>query len=289
MEQDVILLNLTTSMWGVSRALAESDYEVDANKKMTRANKKILDCAEYDYLNKLKNGVHRTLRLISLPAHFMKAGIYPLSVALIEQVDKVLEEFMIRWQVGVDGLGSVWSFRVAEAAEDLGGLYNEADYPEWEQVKRQFYVRWNYMEASTPGILKKVSPQIYSREQQKLAEEKAAMMAEIRQGLRLSFQQVLDGLVSSLTPAADGTRRRLSGFEPALKFIDTFLGQKNVTDDDDMEALVKETRGLLVGQDVSKLRKDESLRDVVAERLGNVKQLLDGMVEDAPRELYLRD
>ena len=51
---DIVLLNLRISMWGVSRVLPDHEYEVDADKAMVRATKKILECPEYEFLLQLK-------------------------------------------------------------------------------------------------------------------------------------------------------------------------------------------------------------------------------------------
>jgi len=65
---------------------------------------------------------------------------------------------------------------------------------------------------------------------------------------------------------------------------------KDVADDEQLRTLVEEVRGLLSGQDISKLRKDQGLRELVQERMQSVKVVLDTLVEDAPtRQIVLRD
>src|SRR5438094_940967 len=59
---DIVLLNLRISMWGVSRVLPDHEYQVDADKAMVRATKKILECPEYEFLLQLKRNIHRRLR-----------------------------------------------------------------------------------------------------------------------------------------------------------------------------------------------------------------------------------
>ena len=64
---DIVLLNLRISMWGVSRVLPDHEYEVDADKAMVRATKKILECPEYEFLLQLKRSIHRRLKTLALP------------------------------------------------------------------------------------------------------------------------------------------------------------------------------------------------------------------------------
>ena len=113
------------------------------------------------------------------------------------------------------------------------------------------------------------------------------MLEEIRDGLRLTFKELVDALVDKLTPKPDGTRKKLVGVDRLLEFLDTF-SKKDVADDEQLRGLVEEVRGLLNG--ISKLRKDQGLRELVQERMQSVKVVLDTLVEDAPaRQIVLRD
>ena len=87
----------------------------------------------------------------------------------------------------------------------------------------------------------------------------------------------------------------LATFMPALSRASTsfFLrafSKKDVADDEQLRILVEEVRGLLNGQDISRIRKDQGLRELVQERMQSVKVVLDTLVEDAPaRQIVLRD
>jgi hypothetical protein len=92
-----------------------------------------------------------------------------------------------------------------------------------------------------------------------------------------------------LTTARWRRASAIVGVERLLEFLDTF-SKKDVANDEGLRLLVEEVRGLLSDQDVSRLRKDQGLRDFVQERMQSVKVVLDTMVEDAPtRQIVLRD
>src|SRR5262245_24809681 len=173
-------------MWGVSRVLPDRQYEVDADKALVRASKKILECPEYEFLLQLKRGIHRSVQALALPGDILRAGVYPISVAMVESVEKTLEDFSVRWGVGVLGLGQVWDLRIREVEERLGTLYDQEDYPSWERVKRSFDVRWNYFSVNTPQSLGQVSSALLRREQAKATVQWKEMLDEIRDGLRLT-------------------------------------------------------------------------------------------------------
>jgi hypothetical protein len=286
---DIVLLNLRISMWGVSRVLPDHEYEVDADKAMVRATKKILECPEYEFLLQLKRSIHRRLKTLALPGEILRAGVYPVSVPMVEEVEKELEAFSIRWGVGVLALEQVWDLRVREVEDRLRALYDEEDYPSWERVRGCFAVRWNYFSMSTPQVLQAISGKLFVREQAKATVQWNEMLEEIRDGLRLTFKELVDALVDKLAPRPDGTRKKLVGVDRLLEFLDTF-SKKDVADDEQLRVLVEEVRSLLNGQDVSRLRKDQGLRELVQERMQSVKVVLDTLVEDAPaRQIVLRE
>jgi hypothetical protein len=286
---DIVLLNLRISMWGVSRVLPDHEYEVDADKAMVRATKKILECPEYEFLLQLKRSIHRRLRTLALPGEILRAGVYPISVGMVQTVEQTLEDFSVRWGVGVLGLGEVWDLRVREVEDRLRALYDEEDYPSWERVRGCFDVRWNYFTINTPQILQAISAKLFVREQAKATVQWNEMLDEIRDGLRLTFKELVDALVDKLTPRPDGTRKKLVGVDRLLEFLDTF-SKKDVANDKELRVLVEEVRGLLNGQDISRLRKDQGLRELIQERMQGVKVVLDTLFEDAPaRQIVLRD
>lgn len=288
MNNDIVLLNLRISMWGVSRTLSEQQYAVEADRTLVRATKKILECPEYEYLMTIKRAIHRNIHSLALPGNVLRSGIYPISAAMVSRVDDALEDFNVRWAVGVQGLGQVWDLRIKEVSERLGDIYNEDDYPSWERVQTCFQVKWNYFTTTTPGA-GVLGNRISMREQAKAAEDWRAMMDEIRDGLRFAFKELIDAMVERLTPNADGTKKRLVGVEKLMDFVDMFSA-KNVAQDEQLKDLVDDVRSLLEGTSVGQLRSDRSAREFVQERMESVKVILDTMVEDAPsRQIVLRD
>lgn len=69
--------------------------------------------------------------------------------------------------------------------------------------------------------------------------------------------------VDKLTPKPDGTRKKFVGADRLLEFLDTFA-KKDVATNGELRVLVEEVRGLLQGQDIERLRKDQNLRDLRA-------------------------
>lgn len=286
---DIVLLNLRISMWGVNRTLGTGDYEVDAEKPLVRASKKILDCPEYEYLTRLKRGIHSRLKSLALPAQILRAGVYPVALAMVPDVDAILQRFEVEWQVGVEQLGSVWDMRLLEIQDRLRGLYDERDYPAWERANNCFAVAWSYFTIDTPKSLQAISGKLLQRERAKAAAQWTEMLDEVRDGLRCAFKELIDSLLVKLTPGPDGTKKRLTGVDRLLEFVDTFA-KKNVANDAELQTLVEEARGILENRSTEELRTNQRLREYVQDKLQSVKVIVDTMVEDAPaRQIVLRD
>ena len=67
-----------------------------------RATKRVLECAEYEFLLQLKRRMHSRLRSLALPGQILRAGVYPISVAMVDTIEKELEDF----EVGRGGDGA---------------------------------------------------------------------------------------------------------------------------------------------------------------------------------------
>jgi hypothetical protein len=97
---------------------------------------------------------------------------------------------------------------------------------------------------NTPQVLQAISGKLFVREQAKARVQWQEMLDEIRDGLRLTFKELVDALVDKLTPRPDGTRKKLVGVDRLLEFLDTF-SKKDVANDEQLRTLVEEVRGLL--------------------------------------------
>jgi hypothetical protein len=70
---------------------------------------------------------------------------------------------------------------------------------------------------STPQVLQAISGKLFVREQAKATVQWNEMLEEIRDGLRLTFKELVDALVEKLSPRPDGTRKKLVGVDRLLE------------------------------------------------------------------------
>jgi hypothetical protein len=147
---------------------------------------------------------------------------------------------------------------VREVEDRLRALYDEEDYPSWDRVRGCFDVRWSYFTMNTPQVL---PGKLFVREQAKARVQWQEMLEEIRDGLRLTFGAGRRARGQAHAPARRH-EEEAGGRGPAPGVLG-HLQQEDVADDEQLRALVEEVRGLLNGQDVSRLRKDQGLRELV--------------------------
>jgi len=104
-----------------------------------------------------------------------------------------------------------------------------------------------------------VSGKLFVREQAMARVEWNEMLEEIRDGLRLTFKELVDALVDKLTPRPDGTKKKLVGVDRLLEFLDTFT-KKDVADDEQLRTLVEEVRGFRARRESVSVTRDGRCR-----------------------------
>lgn len=265
--------------FGVQRKIPSSKVETDARLDMVGVTKKILSCPEYQQIKSLDNRVTCYLRSQAHQSP-IRDSVYILPMELIEKVDNQLLVFQQQRQEYVNSFLSVYESAVTEAKEDLKSLYEESDYPTVDAVRSKFGMTWHYLALNVPDSLQKISAGLLKREREKMAAAVDATLHDIQDGLRAGFVDFVDWAVSQLGTTADGKTKRLhaSKMDAFRDFLDTFEA-RNLTDDSDLEELVKKSRALLQGIDPETLKKSKEVRQSLQQGFQQIQSVATGLVE----------
>jgi hypothetical protein len=103
------------------------------------------------------------------------------------------------------------------------------------------------------------------------------------------LQQLVAHLTERLTGQTDGKAKtfRNSAVTNLTEFFDRFR-QLNVRSNEDLDGLVEQCQGVIRGVEPQSLRDKQGLRQQVAAELGQVQNVLDGLLVDRPRRNILR-
>jgi hypothetical protein len=169
------------------------------------------------------------------------------------------------------------------AKAENGNLYDPTDYPQtWQGL---YQIESGFPSVTPPDYLRQLDPEAYER-------ERLRAMARFDQAVELAeqaFTSELAELVEHLTEKISSTGKngrpqifRDSAVENLADFFQRFR-RLNVRSNAQLDALVETAQAALDGVSAQDLRNSAGLREATARRLGEVREALSGMIEEAPR------
>jgi hypothetical protein len=271
-----VCVKVRISTMGNTRKVPTTQIEADADKTLLRVSKHLLDSAELKAIGRWDNEIRRFLYEICLP---FEIGIHLLPVAALEMVEERLRTFAEGRERLVEAFLAAYPALCASAAVRLRSLYNPADYPPADEVRRQFGFAWQYVSFGVPDQLKGISERVWEQEREKAAQRMAEASEEIQQVLRESMARLVQHMAERLKEGADGKPLRFK--ESTVSNLVEFLANfefRNVTDDQQLQKLVGEARELLQGVNAEDLRTTGAVRSKVQQGVNALAAQLDTMV-----------
>jgi hypothetical protein len=292
LQTEMAAVRLSFTWFGVRRALsaeqkAEAAETFGAAGLFLSAGKKLLD-TRHDKFRAVTAVRSRTVaywRSISLP--FPEPGIRLIRRDRIETFEQQLEQFKSDLAVAATELEAHFSDLYAAAREQLGRLFDPADYP--TSLNGMFGLGWEYPSVEPPDFLAQLKPELYRQ-------QCARMQARFSEALDLAeqaFIEELGRLVGHLTERLQGD----SDGKPKV-FRDSAVGNLeefftrfsalNVRSNAELDRLVADCRRVVAGVQPHALRDDARLRSRIAQELTTVTTALDTLLVERPRRRILR-
>jgi len=271
-----VCIKVRLSTMGNTRKVSTAQIEADADKDLLRVSKQLVDSAELKAITRFDGEIRRFLYNICLP---FEIGIHLLPIAALQTVEHRLRLFAEDRRQLVHAFLSAYPSLCQDAAKRLRGLYNPADYPPPEDVAREFGFSWQYVSFGVPDQLKGISGEIWEQEREKAAQRMAEASAEIQLVLRESMSKLVQHMADRLKEGADGKPLRFK--ETTVSNLVEFLTNfefRNVTDDNELQALVAQARELLHGVSADDLRTTSDLRTRVQQGMAGIASQLDTML-----------
>ena len=275
------LVQLSTSVWRTSKALNQSVLmdKIGEEAEWLRGRKYLIDPTILGPINTATQQARNMIKKMALP--FPINGIYMVPKDSLDVVDERLEQFEERFWLAYEDFQSVYDQSRQDAAEVLGELFDEADYP--IDIKSKFKFEWRYMTLELPKRVSVISPSLYDREKQKFQ----SMIEETRKNaviaLREEFSQVVSHLVERLNSTGDKPRVVSNSlFNKINDFLDD-LNTRNLFKDDQLTQLAEETREIINGVNPYNLKYSQSMRDKIHDQMEDVKRTIDESILDMPR------
>ena len=282
--QRTVCVKVRLGRLGNSRKVSNSQVEVDTDKSLIRVSKHLLDSKELRVIANFDGEIRRYLYDTCLP---FEAGIHLCPFALLEPMEGKLREFTGERERLVGAFLTAYPGLCQTAAQRLRSLYNPADYPPLEHVAQQFSFTWQYISFGVPDQLREISTRIWQDEREKAAQVMAEAGREIQQVLRTAMSELVKHMRDRLKDGPDGKPLRFK--ETTVSNLVEFLGTfdfRNVTDDEELKALVDKAREMLAGVSADDLRTTAGVRAKVQQGMADLAAELDTMIVTKPARKF---
>jgi len=278
-----VCLSVTLRRFGTQRQVPAAAIETDADRRLLRLSKTILDCQALQAIDQLDTALRRYVQSRCLVNVLFRPGIYLLPMTLIADVDARLHLFADQRAHLVDTLCQAYETEQEHIRIALGSLFDPLDYPSPEAFRACFGMDLQYLTVSVPRLLERVSQQLFAREEDKARTQIAEVAERIEDALLAGLKETIDHLVDRLTPGPNGKPKtfRASMLEHAKDFFAVFQ-ERNLTGRLDLNELADRAQQVLEGVQAQGLRESTTLRSHVEKGFREIQTQLDAAIIPRP-------
>jgi hypothetical protein len=271
-----VCIKISLSTIGNTRKVSTAQIEADADKDLLRVSKRLVDSAELKAITRFDGEIRRYLYSICLP---FEIGIHLLPITALEMVEHRLRQFAVDRRQLVEAFLSAYPSLCQDAATRLRGLYNPTDYHAVDEAAREFGFSWQYVSFGVPEQLKGISREVWEQEREKAAVRMAEASTEIQVVLRETMAKLVQHMADRLKEGPDGKPLRFkeTTVENLVEFLMNFEF-RNVTDDNELQALVSQARDLMQGVTADDLRTTGDLRSKLQQGMTGIAAQLDTLL-----------
>ena len=278
--------------YGTSKALTKAQQSqaaksFDADGKAIRAAKRLIDVKHERFraLTSIKSQINKYWSECSLP--YPEPGIRLIRNDSVDEFHSALVRFKNELDDAVLQLDNQFGELKDSARQRLGSLFDPSDYP--TSLIDEFDVCWDFPSVDAPDYLRRLSPEIYRQECERVQTQfsNAVSMAE------QMFQEQLTELVNHLVErlSTDGSGKQKTFRDTTITNLDNFFSRfttLNIGNNEELEQLVEQARTIVRGVEPQRLRDNDTLRQQIATQMTAVQASLDGLVIDRPRRNIIR-
>lgn len=260
------------------------NLKTDENRILV--TKSILDCPEYDAIQKLYSKTKKAIDRLVLPSG-MKPGMYLVPIGLLDELQTIVSNARVELNTLVTYFCQVYPRCIEQDRTILQEAFNQLDYPAIDDVQNHFSIETHYMIWDLPSTLSSVSESLMEKERMRAKKKMADIVSDINTTLREALQELVAHLADRLTPNHDGSSKRL--YNSAVKNLLDFLSHfehRNLGNDQDLASIVDQAKSLLSGISRTTLRDSKHTSLTVQQGLSTIKTQLDQLIQQPGRRFY---
>ena len=251
------------------------------------AAKRLIDVKHESYrtLTSIKSQINQYWRDASLP--YPEQGIRLIRNESVDDFNSSLLGYKSQLEEAVVDLDSHF-YDLKEAARiRLGSLFDRDDYP--SSLSNEFDVSWSFPSVSAPDYLRRLSPEIYRRECDRVRSQFSKSVELAEQMFQDQLAELVEHLVERLS--ADESGKKKTFRDTTITSLNDFVSrfrQLNIGSNEELNLLVEQAQSVISGVEPQSLRDNDSLRQRIATQMSAVQASLDGLMVDQPRRNILR-
>ena len=271
--KDAALLQLTATCWSIDRKLPPALLAEVGNVDYLKERTCLFDPESTAPIKQVIGKARSCIRKLALPFPIRDCVLVPRK--LIPEIQDQLSTFKNDYERSVESVLCWYPSAVAEAAEKPGEHFDQLDYPSAGQLKGRFRFEWRYFTVG-PSTSRILPASLYKEEMARFKEFMAQARQEAEDALRVEFVDLVSNLTDKLD-GADGALKRLrsSAVENLHDFL-SYFDDRNIFQDEQLEALVQQCKSIMWGASAARLRIDPAFR---TELYGNMRELLAAMYQ----------
>jgi len=213
-------------------------------------------------------------------------GAYLMSSAMAQDIRDFLDASRVKRDGLIDNfIASDYQLEKDRARIALGASYKERDFPSIDDVKTHFSMNYSFFSMEVPSGL---PSDLLEAEKAKFKANLETVFTECRDVLRGTMAELVEKLATSLTPDANGKRRRLyqSGVDNLTAFLDT-VNARDITSDAAIKDLSEKAKRIIGTYNADDLR-GSAVGQNVRDNLNKVKTEIDNLIRrDGGRRIDL--
>lgn len=294
--KQTIVLELHVSQPGfrkkVDVAKVFSDnVELTCDHKLLHISKDLVDKKELRGIRKAQNEFISWIREQKIPSKLFGNGMYLMPLSQVQEIDARIGQFITKRSECLNEFKLRYPAIIEEMRERLGSEFLETEYPSIETLLSMYDVSYNWLTFDVPAALSSISKDIYRKASEKLQIEFEDTWKDCREALRTNFAELCGHFAEVLgTDATTGKKKvfRGSNLTKLQEFCRAFE-TRDLTSDDELARLAKQSRELLSGVDRKQIISEEGLRDSLQRSFLEIKQAADSMITLGGERVFLTD
>lgn len=287
MSEKAMLADLTIKGWSAratdkeANEFAATNYQ--ANAKWTKFTKRLLSTDATKAIRKAEAEARAKHKELTLP--WSESGQRILPAKAFADYQKDMGEILDRWTEAVDQLVAVYDDLREEARAELGGLFDEGDYPSSAELQGKYVfdmeltaldVKGDFRVQMSDAEMKRLQDQITARTEARMATAMTDVykrlhdvVSHMAERLKAYKPKTKDAGVEN--PFRDATLNN-------VRDIVDLLPKLNIANDPALDELAQEVTQNLLAADAKELRSDSTQRESVAQEAERIVGVMAGMM-----------